>query len=295
MKWTATLTRVLTAAVLIPAVAGAVWWGSTGLVAALTGLLTLLALLEFFALTERAGLRGYRIWTGLCALALLLSQWAAAEVETWPLGRAVILTRATGLPGGVALPLDLVLILFALGAAALVLLSRRPLVEALPVLASSAAGLLFVALPLSYVVRLHGAGREGPKLLLFVLVLVWVGDTLAYFVGRWVGRLPMAPQLSPKKTWEGAAANLVGSLLVAMVFARWTAIEPRHLLVMAALGNVTGQVGDLLESAYKRSAGAKDSGTLLPGHGGVLDRIDALILAAPVVWYYFQLVLGGRA
>ncbi len=102
----------------------------------------------------------------------------------------------------------------------------------------------------------------------------------------------MAPQLGSKKTWEGAAANLVGSLGVALVFARWMSIEPRHLVVMAALGNISGQVGDLLESAYKRSAGVKDSGGLLPGHGGVLDRVDALILAAPVVWYYFVLVVG---
>ena len=151
-----------------------------------------------------------------------------------------------------------------------------------------------MALPLSFVVRLHGAGAQGPKVLLFVLVLVWIGDTLAYFVGRAVGRLPMAPQISPKKTWEGAAANLLGSLLVAAVFARWMAVEPRHLLVMASLGNIAGQVGDLLESACKRSAGVKDSGGLLPGHGGVLDRIDALILAVPVVWYYFLLVIGPR-
>jgi phosphatidate cytidylyltransferase len=153
---------------------------------------------------------------------------------------------------------------------------------------------LFVALPFSFVVRLHATDSDGRKLLLFVLVLVWVGDTLAYFVGRGVGRLPMAPKLSPKKTWEGAAANLLGALLVAVVFARWMTVQPGHLLMMAALGNVAGQMGDLLESAYKRSAGVKDSGMLLPGHGGILDRIDALILAAPVVWYYFELVVGRR-
>ena len=97
----------------------------------------------------------------------------------------------------------------------------------------------------------------------------------------------MSPRLSPKKTWEGAIANLAGSLLVALVFTRWLDIPTRDVLVMAALANIAGQGGDLLESAYKRSAGVKDSGTILPGHGGMLDRIDALILAAPVVWYYF--------
>jgi phosphatidate cytidylyltransferase len=125
--------------------------------------------------------------------------------------------------------------------------------------------------------------------LLFTLVLVWVGDTAAYFVGRSIGRFRMAPTLSPKKTWEGAAANLIGSVLVAIIAQRWIIEVPvRHLIAMAALANIAGQAGDLLESSYKRSAGMKDSGTLLPGHGGMLDRIDALVLAAPVVWYYFN-------
>ena len=287
-----TLTRVLTAVVLIPAVVGIVWWGSTGLVAACAGLVTLLALLEFFALGARAGLHGYRLWTCLGALAILLHQWAAAEMETWTLGGGLHLTRPGGGPGALALPLDLLLIVFVLGAAGLALATRLPPAEVLPALGISAAALLFVALPFSFVVRLHGAGAEGPRLLLFTLVLVWVGDTLAYFVGRSVGRLPMAPQISPKKTWEGAAANLLGSLLVGALFGRWLNVEPRHLLLMAGLGNVAGQAGDLLESAYKRSAGVKDSSGLLPGHGGILDRIDALVLAAPVVWYYFQLAVS---
>ncbi len=289
-----TLARVLTALVLIPVVVAVVWWGSTGLVAACAGLAALLALLEFFALGARAGLHGYRLWTGLCALALLFQQWAAAESESWTLGGGLHLTRSSGGPEGLGLPLDLVLLVFVLGAASMALASRRPLAEVLPAIGISAAGLLFVVLPFSYVVRLHGARSEGPKLLLFTLVLVWIGDTLAYFVGRSVGRLPMAPQLSPKKTWEGAAANLLGSLLVGAIFARWMSIEPRHLLVMAGLGNIAGQAGDLLESAYKRSAGVKDSGGLLPRHGGVLDRLGALRLAAPVVWYYVQVVVSRR-
>lgn len=290
-----TLARILTAVVLIPAVVGIVWWGSTGLVAACAGLVTLLALLEFFALGARAGLHGYRLWTCLGALAILLHQWAAAEMETWTLGGGLHLTRPGGGPGALALPLDLLLIVFVLGAAGLALATRLPLAEVLPALGISAAALLFVALPFSFVVRLHGSGAEGPRLLLFTLVLVWVGDTLAYFVGRSVGRLPMAPQISPKKTWEGAAANLLGSLFVGALFGRWLNVEPRHLLLMAGLGNVAGQAGDLLESAYKRSAGVKDSSGLLPGHGGILDRIDALVLAAPVVWYYFQLAVSrGR-
>jgi phosphatidate cytidylyltransferase len=163
-------------------------------------------------------------------------------------------------------------------------------VEALPAAGISASGLLLVAFPLTFAVRLHGVASEGPRLLLFALLITWAGDTVAYFVGRALGKHSLAPHLSPKKTWEGAVASFAGSLLVAMVFARWVSVPLPHLLAMAGAGNVAGQAGDLLESAYKRSAGVKDSGGLLPGHGGILDRIDALILTIPVVWYYWSLV-----
>lgn len=279
--------RVLTAAVMVPVVVAAVWWGSTALVAALTGLVTLLALGEFFALGEKIGMRGYRAWTCFCAVLLLLDRWGAAERFGSDIGMNPF--RHLSEFVNVFLPPEIVFLVFAVGAAGVACGNRRPLGEVLSALGISAAGLLFVALPLSFLVLLHARGALGPKPLLFVLALVWVGDTAAYFVGRAVGRHPMAPQLSPKKTWEGAAANLLSSLAVAFVFARWMNVPLLVLVGGAALGNIAGQVGDLLESAYKRSAGAKDSGGLLPGHGGVLDRIDALILAAPVVWYYFSL------
>jgi phosphatidate cytidylyltransferase len=98
----------------------------------------------------------------------------------------------------------------------------------------------------------------------------------------------MAPALSPKKTWEGALGNILGSLLVAVVFARWMQVDVVTLMVIAGVANIAGQAGDLIESAYKRAAAVKDSGKLLPGHGGVLDRMDSLILAAPVVWILYQ-------
>ena len=187
--------------------------------------------------------------------------------------------------------LDLVLFVFLLGAAAIVLGSRRPLSEAFSSVSMSAAGLIVVVLPFSAVVRLHGVDVVGPQLLLFTLVLVWVGDSAAYFAGRGFGRWKLAPQLSPNKTWEGAAANLLGSLLVGAIFGYWSKIAPAHILAMSVSGSVAGQVGDLFKSAFKRSAGVKDSGTILPGHGGILDRIDALIFAAPAVWYYFEWVV----
>jgi phosphatidate cytidylyltransferase len=286
-----TITRILTAAILIPAVAALVWWGPTWLVAAAGGSVALLALFEFFSLGARLNLQAYRLWTALCALGIFFQQWTASAAQSYQVGRNLRLIRSSATP---EFPLDLVFFIFLLGCAATVFSSRRPLVDALGDIGISTSGLVFIALPLSAVVRIHGVGILGPKLLLFTLVLVWVGDTMAYFVGRSFGRVPLAAQLSPKKTWEGSAANLLGSAIVALALFRWLNIDAFQAVVMACLANIAGQAGDLLKSAYKRGAGVKDSGTLLPGHGGVLDRIDALILAAPVVWYYFRFVLASR-
>src|SRR5579862_1821476 len=281
-----TATRILTAAILIPAVIAIVWFAPTYIVAVVAALVMLLALLEFFVIGEQAGLHGFRIWTGLCALAIFYSQVLAISDKSVPLGHSEEVVRIPALQQ--FLSLEHILMIFVLGAAAIVLTSRQPVAESMGAISSSSAALLFIVFPLSTLIRIHGSGPIGRQLLLFTLVLVWAGDTLAYFVGRSIGRLPMASRLSPKKTWEGAIANLAGSILVALVFTRWLDLPTRDVLVLAALANIAGQAGDLLESAYKRSAGVKDSGTILPGHGGMLDRIDALILAAPVVWYYFQ-------
>jgi phosphatidate cytidylyltransferase len=129
--------------------------------------------------------------------------------------------------------------------------------------------------------------------------VVWAGDIAALYIGRPFGRHKLAPTLSPNKTWEGAIASIAGSLLVAggllelsSYLARWNSVALSYAddvwwywLILAVIVNIAAQVGDLAESALKRSAGVKDSGTLLPGHGGVLDRIDALLLAAPALWY----------
>ena len=149
--------------------------------------------------------------------------------------------------------------------------------------------------PLPCAVVAHGFGREGTRPFLCVLVVSWAGDTVAYFVGRAIGKNLFAPHISPKKTWEGAIGGFAGSIAVAFAFTHWLSVPLTLLLGAAAIGNIAGQVGDLLESAYKRSAGVKDSGALLPGHGGVLDRIDALILAIPVAWYYFILLYSPAA
>jgi phosphatidate cytidylyltransferase len=279
--------RVATAAVLIPCVVGLVLWGSTGVMAVGLALVILLALFEYFALGDAIGHRAYRFWTAICALGLVYVQWLAAIAPSYELAGGLTFHRMVGRILGVIPTAQDVFFIFVLGVAALTLSTKRPIVEALPAAGISASGLLLVAFPLTFTIRLHGYGPDGPKLLMFVLVITWVGDTAAYFVGRAMGKHKLAPALSPKKTWEGTIASILGALLVAVGFARWLTVPLPHLLAMAAVGNIAGQAGDLLESAYKRSAGVKDSGSLLPGHGGVLDRIDALILAIPVVWYYW--------
>ena len=279
--------RVATAVVLIPLVVGLVVFASTAWVALALALVTMLALFEYFSLGAEIGHRAYRFWTATCALALIYLQWVAAIEPTYQLVGGLTIHRQVGRFAVGSEGVQSVFFLFVLGLTALTLWTRRPLVEALPAAGISSSALLLVAFPLSFAVRLHGLGKEGPWLLLLALVITWAGDTVAYFVGRAIGKHPLAAQLSPKKTWEGSIAGFAGSLLVAVAFQRWLSAPLPHLLAMAGVGNIAGQAGDLLESAYKRSAGVKDSGGLLPGHGGVLDRIDALILAIPVVWYYW--------
>jgi phosphatidate cytidylyltransferase len=286
--------RVVTAAVLIPFVVGLVLWCSTALLALGLALVVMLAMFEYFALGDAIGQRAYRFWTASCALILIYAQWLASTMPSdYPADWELRYRYAWRFFGGPP-TIPGTFFLFVLGVAVLTLFTKRPLVEALPAAGVSSSGLILVAFPLSYTVRLHGLPSQGPLLLLFALVITWAGDTAAYFVGRSIGTHALAPHLSPKKTWEGTVASFLGSLIVALVFVRWIHAPLPYLLGMAAVGNVAGQVGDLLESAYKRSAGIKDSGSLLPGHGGVLDRIDALILAVPVVWYYWIWIYSPR-
>lgn len=137
----------------------------------------------------------------------------------------------------------------------------------------------WVGWPLAHALELR---QDGPWALLGPLVIVWVQDTVAFFAGRAWGRHRLAPRVSPGKTWEGAVAGLVAGLLAAVLLAGPLAARPVSLVPVGLLTAVAGQAGDLFESAWKRRAGRKDSGRLLPGHGGVLDRIDSVLFALPV-------------
>lgn len=284
------LLRILTAVILIPAVVALVWYGPFALIAALAAVVALLALREFFALGDRHGLRAFRNWTYVCAALLFYAQYSAGLAETHALAGGLTLVR--DFPGSL-LTVEMVILIFFFGCVGIGIATRRPLPEILPAMAASAAGLVFLVFPFSFLVRINEIDSVGRALLLFTLVLIWAGDSAAYFVGKFLGRIPMAPALSPKKTWEGAVANLLASLVVGYCFARWLQFDLPSMLCIAALANIAGQMGDLIESAFKRGAAVKDSGNILPGHGGMLDRIDALILAVPVVWALYLLTQRG--
>jgi phosphatidate cytidylyltransferase len=135
-------------------------------------------------------------------------------------------------------------------------------------------------------------GPHGADMVIFVLLVVWLGDTGAYFAGRFLGKKKLYPAVSPKKTWAGAFGGLAFSALAAAAV-KLTLIESLpwlHAFGMALPGAALGQMGDLVESLVKRSTGVKDSGAILPGHGGILDRVDAVLFFAPYVYLYWMLM-----
>jgi phosphatidate cytidylyltransferase len=166
-------------------------------------------------------------------------------------------------------------------------LRARPLAQVLPLTAMASFGILYV----------FGSWRCGVELrainpwwLLFASAINWAGDTFAYYFGKQFGRHKLAPSLSPGKTCEGTLASLAGTLILGVWFLHWK--FPQVGLVQAVglclVANIMGQVGDLCESAIKRGAGVKDSGSLLPGHGGWLDRVDSSLFSIPVVYWLIQ-------
>jgi len=147
---------------------------------------------------------------------------------------------------------------------------------------TAALGILYCAAPFGFIVLLR---RE---LVLMLFAVIWIGDSCAYYGGRAFGRHALAPTISPKKTVEGAIAGLAGSVLTGLAFGMFQlGEEPAKLVAASLITAVAGQIGDLAESALKRSAGVKDSSSLLPGHGGMLDRLDSVIFAAPVFYWFF--------
>jgi phosphatidate cytidylyltransferase len=267
--------RVLTALILIPIALALVFlgprwqWLFTLAVAAVAAM----AAWEFLGLAEKVGANPPRIAVLVAILALFAGNYE------WPDQTVAVL--------GI---LSLCLLIYCT--------FSRPVEQVIADVSSSIFGLLYVGFTLISLPVLREQ-TNGPSLVAFLLCVVWAGDITALYVGRVWGRHKLSPTISPNKSWEGALGSVAGGLLVtglllgmehllkARFDSAWLSYPEDiwYWMRLSVVVNVAAQVGDLVESALKRSAGVKDSGTLLPGHGGVLDRIDALLLAAPVLWY----------
>lgn len=162
-------------------------------------------------------------------------------------------------------------------------LRAQDLKETLPAAAAFTLGVLYIFGAWRFAAEIR---LISPHWLMLAMLLSWVGDTFAYYTGKAIGRHKMAPRVSPAKTWEGAAGSVVGAVLAGSVYGHYLIPNAPVVEVLAAsaIGNCAGQIGDLCESAFKRGAGVKDSGTLLPGHGGWLDRIDSTLFTLPVFY-----------
>jgi phosphatidate cytidylyltransferase len=294
--------RVLTAVILIPLIIIALFKAPIWLFTLLVFGVAVLAAREYFGIVKAQGFRPF--YTLSYSLLGLWFVFLYCFADFVPGAQAVVIF---GIPLWFALA-PLLFLLFCM--------ARDPVSQALPDAAISYMVLPYIGCTLALLVLYK---TFGPLYLLFLMFLVWSGDIAAYYVGRSLGKHKMAPRISPGKSWEGAVASVIGAVIVGLVLFRYInpitvgllmvrllpaagasvaqplrgvpvhfSPAPIWLVVLYAICvNVVAQLGDLVESALKRGAGVKDSGTLLPGHGGVLDRIDALLFALPVGMIFY--------
>jgi phosphatidate cytidylyltransferase len=249
------MTRVLTAAVAIPLVLLITIYSPLWLFAVVVGLVAALGAEEFLSLASAKGMDRPERW-------FLFWPWL------------VSVSFAAGL--------GWVLISIAFAAIALmgVTVFRGPIETAFGRVASGLSSIVYCSVTLGFLVLTPRAW------ILVLFAIIWVGDTAAYYGGRALGRHLLAPAVSPKKTVEGAIAGLAGSVLAGCIGGIWFLHEPvLRMIGISALTAVVGQIGDLAESVLKRSAGVKDSSSILPGHGGILDRLDSMFFATPVFYW----------
>lgn len=264
--------RILTAAVCLPLFYLLTRYAPPAAYLAFVLLCAGLASWELSLLARRRGLRTLPLLNLLGTLALA---WAVAG-PPWSLPPALALVS-------VALP-------------AAYLVGCRDLSRYLESAGAALGGCLFLGVLMGFQAALRTAGGEaqGAGLVFYLFLVVWAGDSGALYVGRTLGRHLLARRLSPKKTVEGALGGLLASLLAALA-ARALFLPGQGIgaaLLLGALLNLLGQLGDLAESGLKRSAGVKDSATFIPGHGGLLDRTDSLLFAGPALFYYYRLFLA---
>lgn len=246
--------RLLTAGLLIPAVLYLTWTAHP---------------LVFGAITAAIGVLCFREYARLAAGHSMPVSFPIGAVA----GVAVVLLPAV----------DSVILTIPVFAAFALALRNQKLADVLPQTGALTLGLIYCFVPWRCAVSLR---HLQPYWLVFALALNWIGDGAAFGIGAWIGRHKLAPRVSPGKSWEGAIASAVASVLFGLAWVRYFAPQmlPWEVVGLSLTANAAGQLGDLCESALKRGAGMKDSGTLLPGHGGWLDRLDSSLFSLPVVY-----------
>lgn len=286
--------RIVTAVVLIPVVLILVLKAPLYVMAIVAGAVALLAMAEFLKLVAQYGVEP--LWQPTFAYVLLFFLFLIVASAN-----RVPLVETTAMIYGLALAATLAPFLFLT-----IAMRRADLASGYPAAAASVFAFGYIATPMALLVQIRQQ-PAGAILVIYTLLVVWAGDIFAYFVGKSLGRHEMSPEISPRKTWEGAIASVAASVIVgtlwfqhAVGISTWLLqvglIERRDgmfglqqpelvtVVMLSAILNIASQLGDLVESLIKRGAGVKDSGTILPGHGGMLDRIDAMLFAVPVVW-----------
>ena len=265
-------TRELTALALTPIAVYLIGWAHPYLFDAAVAVVSTLALYEFLILGRR---KGYTLPIVLCML-LMVFIVAAFILEPISVEMGVFLTL-------LAVP-------------AWYVFDRRELHDALPSSAIAVMATLYVGMLGGSLIRLRSDfGAIGPRLVFFLVLVVWLGDAGAYYTGRLFGRRPLSPRISPKKTIEGGIGGVATSVLTAIVlhFTFFPTFPLIQAIVAGVVLAVAGMVGDLAESMWKRSAEVKDSGTLIPGHGGFLDRFDSIFFTAPILYVHWALIQNG--
>jgi phosphatidate cytidylyltransferase len=290
--------RVATAVVLIPLVLILVLKAPLYVLALVAGGVAVLAIAEFLKLVTPYGVQPLTLATYVF-VALFFVFVIVASTSRTPLVETTAMVYGTTLAAALAPFVFLT-----------VAMRMRPanLASGYPAAAAAVFAFAYIAIPMALLIGIRQQ-PAGAIWTIYTLLAVWAGDIFAYFVGKSLGRHRMSPQISPKKTWEGAAASIVASVIVGTV---WIQHAPGisstllraglierpggmfglerpplwPIILLSAVVNIAAQLGDLVESLIKRGAGVKDSGTILPGHGGMLDRIDAMLFAVPVVWAY---------
>ena len=263
-------TRVLTSIVLVPVLFVVVWLMPSGYFAGLAIIAAAVGQYELYTMARARGI------TPLTILGIVLGALIVLTVY-----RPILPYR-----GGPYFWITLCV--FAVIVARL--FSRRPVEGAIEDIAVTLFGIMYVALLFAFQVAIH-AGPPGKKWLAFLYLVIWASDTGAYYVGTAFGKHRLYEKISPKKSIEGLMGGVLASVLVAILCKLWL-VPLLGIIEAAALGAVlalAGTVGDLAESLIKRSAGVKDSGTIIPGHGGILDRMDSILFAAPVLFFYLRM------